>query len=139
MADTAATVEKPSNVIDIATGEDRVYSSVDDFISYGANEVQYKTIAGFKEGTLIRIGSISAGELIAWTEAGEGEAKRTAGLRLICQSLVGPEPGNVRYASDLKNIAKFRGMRTNVTERIIREILKLNGMGKAADEESKKD
>ena len=76
----------------------------------------------------VRIGSVTAGDMIEWSEANEGEAKRTAGLRLITKSLVGPEPGNLRYADNPKNIAAFRGMRHKETERIVREILKLNGM-----------
>jgi hypothetical protein len=92
------------------------------------DEVEYAVIPGFTPGKTLRIGSLTAGDLIEWSEASEGEAKRTAGLRLICKSLVGPPPGNMRYANDPKNIAVFRAKRHKATEEIVKAILKLNGM-----------
>jgi hypothetical protein len=89
------------------------------------DDVEYATIPGFKEGQVFRIRSLDAGALISWSEANETEAKRTAGLRLIVQSLV-DENGN-RIADD-KHIATFRKKSHKVTERIVREILKLNGI-----------
>lgn len=94
-----------------------------------ATDEEFAVITGFQPGQKFRIGSLTAGDMIEWSEANEGEAKRTAGLRLICKSLVGPPPENKRYALDAKNIAVFRGKSHKVTERIVREILKLNGMG----------
>jgi hypothetical protein len=35
----------------------------------GSQDVEYATIEGWKAGTKIRIGSLSAGDLIEWTEA----------------------------------------------------------------------
>lgn len=118
---------------------EKVYSSVDEIIDDGASVVEYRKIEGFKgpEGPKVRIGSVCAGDMIEWSEANEGEAKRTAGLRLLSKSLVGPEPENVRYALDVSNIAKFAKMRHNVTERIVKEILDLNGMTVKKDKEAK--
>lgn len=120
--------------------DDRVYASVDEIFASGVTETEYAEIEGFTPGMLLRIGSVTAGDIIVWQEANETEAKRTAGLRLIGKSLVGPAPGNVRYADDPKHIAMFRAMRTNVTERILKAILKLNGMTvKNPVEDAKKD
>jgi hypothetical protein len=119
--------------------EDKVYGSMDEILASGSSDVEYSVINGFKAGEKVRIGSLTAGDLIEWSEANEGEAKRTAGLRLITKSLVGPEPENKRYADDVKNIPKFRVMRHKETERIVKEILKLNGMTVAAEAEVKKD
>lgn len=119
--------------------ETKVYTSMDEILNSGSSEVEYATIPGYKDGEFVRIGSVTAGDVIEWSEANEGEAKRTAGLRLITKSLVGPEPGNVRYADDIKNIPKFRSMRHKETERIVRAILKLNGMNVTAEAEVKKD
>jgi hypothetical protein len=91
-----------------------------------ANDVQYAMIQGFEPGRPFRIGSLTAGDLIEWTEANQGEAKRTAGLRLITKSLVNSK--NERYAADPKNIAIFRRKSHKVTQRIVEEILKLNGL-----------
>lgn len=116
-----------------------VYASMDEIEADGASEVEYATIQGFTEGKQIRIGSVTAGDIIEWSEANEGEAKRTAGLRLITKSLVGPAPQNLRYANDPKNIAKLRGMRHKETERIVKEILRLNGMNVKEEAAAKKD
>jgi hypothetical protein len=103
----------------------------------GADDIEFATIPGFKEGQTLEIASLTAGDLIEWSEANEGEAKRTAGLRLICKSLVNAE--RVRYASDPKNIATFRAKSHKITERIVKEILKLNGMTVKQDDAAKKD
>lgn len=122
-----------------ASVSDKIYASMDEIFSSGAGDVEYAVIDGFKPGEKVRIGSVTAGEVISWSEANEGEAKRTAGLRLITKSLVGPAPGNVRFADSDKNIAKFREMRHNVTERIVKAILELNGMNVKAQDQAKKD
>lgn len=119
--------------------EDKIYASMDDLEASGKDDIEYAVIDGFKPGEKFRIGSLTAGDLIEWSEANDGEAKRTAGLRLITKSLVGPEPGNVRYADDPKNIARFRARNHKVTERIVKEILKLNGMNVRAENERKND
>ncbi len=90
-----------------------------------SDEVEYDTVPGFKDGEIIRIGSLTAGDLIEWSEANEGEAKRTAGLRLIVKSLVDAD-GN-RIAND-KHIASFRKFNHKKTEEIVKAILKLNGL-----------
>lgn len=118
---------------------DKIYASMDEIFSGEPDKEEYAVIPGFKDGEKIRIGSVTAGEIIEWQEANEGEAKKTAGLRLICRSLVGPPPGNIRYANSDKNIAKFRAMRHKETERILKEIIKLNGMTVKGDAEAKKD
>lgn len=99
-------------------------------------DVEYATIEGFTPEKPFRIGSLTAGDLIEWSEANEGEAKRTAGLRLITKSLVNSK--NERFAADSKNIAIFRRKSHKVTERIVKEILKLNGMN-VKDDAAKKD
>jgi hypothetical protein len=130
--------------------EDVVYGSMDEILAAGSQDTEYASVDGFKPGEKVRIGSVTAGDMIEWSEASEGEAKRTAGLRLLCKSLVGPEKPpkgkpvegfipNHRYADDKKNIPKFRGMRHKETERIVKEILKLNGMTVKAEAEAKKD
>jgi hypothetical protein len=91
-----------------------------------SDDVEYAKIEGFKPGEVFRIGSLSAGDMIEWTKANEGEAKYTAGLRLICKSLV--DANGKRIALSPKNIEIFRAKSHKVTERIVRQILKHNGM-----------
>lgn len=102
-----------------------------------ADDVEFATIEGFTKDKPFRIGSLSAGDLIEWSEANEGEAKRTAGLRLICKSLV--DSKGKRFAADAKNIQVFRMKSHKVTERIVKEILKLNGLGVKDAEKAKND
>jgi hypothetical protein len=109
--------------------------TMDEILSAG--DVEYATIEGFTKDKPFRIGSLSAGDLIDWSEANEGEAKRTAGLRLICKSLVNSK--NERFAAHDKNIAAFRMKSHKVTERIVKEILKLNGMIVKDAEKAKND
>lgn len=108
--------------------------SMDDVLA--ADDVEYAEIPGFKEGEAFRIRSLTAGDLIEWTEAGEGEAKRTAGLRLIVRSLVN-EKGE-RIAEDA-HIAVLRKKSHKVVDRIVKEILKLNGLEVKAREKEKND
>lgn len=102
-----------------------------------SDDVEFATIEGFVKDKPFRIGSLSAGDLIEWSEANEGEAKRTAGLRLICKSLV--DSKGKRFAADPKNIAVFRTKSHKVTERIVKEILRLNGMVVKDAEKAKND
>lgn len=97
------------------------------------DQVEYATCPGFTAGTVLRIGSLSAGDMIEWSEANNTEAKRTAGLRLIVKSLVN-EKGD-RYGDDTL-IAVLRTKRHRVTENVVKAILKLNGMEVTKDGKS---
>lgn len=95
-----------------------------------ADDVEYAYVEGFKPGQVFRIQSLTAGDLIEWSEANEGEAKRTAGLRLIVKSLVDEEG---RSIAGPEHIAVFRKKSHKITERIVKDILKLNGMNVKGD------
>jgi hypothetical protein len=112
-------------------------NSMDEFdAGLAADVVEYATVEGFAPGKKFRIGSLKADDLIEWREANEGVAKRTAGLRLILRSIVNDK--GERFMNDDKNIVKLRGVKVKITERIIREIVKLNDL-KDKDDEAKKD
>lgn len=117
------------------TEETTPIDSMEDIMS--ADSIEYATIEGFTKTTTVRIGSLSAGDLLDWVEANDGDAKRTAGLRLICKSLVNGK--NERFASDPKNIAIFRTKSHKVILRIIQEIQKLNGLTAKGNEAVKND
>ena len=105
------------------TKTDEKILSIDDIIA--ADDKEFATIPGFKAGEVFRIQSLTAGDMIEWSEANEGEAKRTAGLRLIVKSLV--DATGKRIATD-EHIGTLRKKSHRVTEGIVKEILKLNGM-----------
>jgi hypothetical protein len=111
--------------------EGKIYESVEDMLA--EPDVEYTTVQGWNG--LIRIGSLTAGDMIEWTEANEGEAKRTAGLRLIVKSLVNSK--GERIGRD-KHIPMLRAKSHKVTESIVKAILKLNGFN-VKEPESKKD
>lgn len=108
------------------------------------DDVEYKEIPGWKENEVLIIGSLTAGDMIEWSEANEGEAKRTAGLRLIGKSLCGPAPDYRRYAfsEDPKvferNVEILRRRSHKKTEEMVKDIIKLNGM-RVRDQEERKN
>ncbi len=108
--------------------------SVGDIIA--ADDIEYAKVPGFKVGEVFRIQSLTAGDLISWSESNEGEAKRTAGLRLIVNSLV--DDKGTRILDDT-HIAVLRKKSHKVTERLVKEILKLNGMELKDATTAKKD
>jgi hypothetical protein len=95
-----------------------------------ADDVEYATVPGFKPGEAFRIQSLTAGDMIEWSEANAGDAKRTAGLRLIIKSLVDDKGAPIL---DDTHIATLRNKSHKVTERVVKEILKLNGMNVKED------
>jgi len=106
-----------------------VFESVDDMLA--ADDTEYTYVDGWNGR--IRIGSLSAGDMIEWTEANEDQ-KRTAGLRLILKSIVDPQ--GKRIGNEKKHLELLRQKSHKVTERLVKEILKLNGFNVA---EPKKD
>ncbi len=93
----------------------------------GQCETEYATIPGLKPGKVMRIKSLTAGDFIEWTEAKDAsaETKRIAGLNLIIKSAVDTNGGLVMNESHLDALKKVQH---KFTERILKEILRLNGM-----------
>lgn len=120
--------------------------SVEDMLqaAEGTNSTEYKRVPGFKPGQVFVIASVTAGDLIEWSEANEGEAKRTAGLRLIVKSVVDGEPGKDEGATgrrimDDTHIALLRKLQHKTTENVVKAILNLNGMNIKDEAAAKKD
>ncbi len=82
----------------------------------------------------LRFGSLSAGTMIEFVESNEGPAKKTAGLRLINDSMV--DASNKRIGSD-KGLAILKKKDARVCNRLVEVILKLNGLDKKAQEAAK--
>lgn len=101
-------------------------------------DVEYDEAEGWNG--IIRIGSLTAGDLIEWTEAGDDPTKkREAGLRLIQKSWVDGE-GNRIGRPEEKVIKMLRTKSHKLTDKVVDKILALNGLmvkGRAA--EAKKD
>lgn len=108
--------------------------------------VEYARVPGFKPGQVFVIASVTSGDMIEWSEANEGEAKRTAGLRLIVKSVVEGEPGKdegvgpvPRRIMDDTHIALLRKLPHKQTEIVVKAIVKHNGMTVKGDDAAKKD
>ena len=105
---------------------------------------EYSRVPGFKLGQVFVLRSVTAGDIIEWSEANEGEAKRTAGLRLIVKSIVDGEPGKDPGAKgvllmDEGALGTLRKLSHKDTERVIKAIIKLNGMQVQQDRAAKND
>lgn len=103
-----------------------VYASMADLQQRSRNTAKFDEVPGFNPGEVFRIQSLTAQELMEWTSGNERDME-TAGLRMIILSLVGPPPANTKYAK-LSDLDFFKGQSHEVTERLIRAILKLNGL-----------
>jgi hypothetical protein len=84
----------------------------------------------------ILLGSLPSDAMIEWAEASDGLAKKTAGLRLIVKSMVN-EKGE-RIGTD-RHLQVLRKKSAVVCNRIIDDIIKLNGLNKKAEAEIKND
>jgi hypothetical protein len=110
------------------------FVSIQDWLT--EDDTEYAEVPAFKEGDYFRIKSLTAGDMIEWSEANEGEAKRTAGLRLIIKSVV-DEHG--KLALDDSNLIHLRKKNHKTTDRLVKEILKHNGLDVKAQADVKKD
>lgn len=80
----------------------------------------------------LRFGSLTANDMLNWVDANDGPAKKTAGLRLIIDSMVDGD-GN-RIGND-KMINSLKRRNADVIRRLVEEVLKLNGMNIDRDKE----
>lgn len=99
--------------------EQDIIANADEIAS--SNDVEYAYVKAWN-GKKVRIQSLTAGDLIEWSEANE-EAKQTAGLRLIVKSLVDKD-GNT-YMTD-KHIVMLKKKSHGINEDIVKAILVLN-------------
>ncbi len=99
--------------------------SVEDMLA--APDVQYKYVDARPLGWpgRVRIGSLTANDLIEWTEANEGPAKRTAGLRLLIKSLVDKDGNRIGRSEHLE---KFKQKSHKAVDAIVKEIIDFNGL-----------
>lgn len=87
-------------------------------------DVEYATINVPEWGGTMRIGTLSAHELVEFGE-GNKAASKTAGIRLIVQSIV---DDNGNRIGDMRHIAMLQKKSAKVIARVVESILKLNDM-----------
>lgn len=103
--------------------------SIEELLSDKVNAVRYNTVPAY--GGHVRIGSLSAADMLAWVEENQANGK-TAGLRLLARSIV--NDGNQRVPPDqLDRAAEAFGNKDNVDNAsVIAACLRLNGLDRAA-------
>jgi hypothetical protein len=97
------------------------FLSIDEILA--APDVQYAEVQAW--GSTVRLGSLSAGDMIDFVEANDGPAKKTAGLRLIISSLVNEE--GVRIGKP-EHLAVFKQKDARTCNKLVEAILTLNGL-----------
>lgn len=115
-----------------AVEEEVKFLSMDEMIA--AEDIEYAVVDGW--GGKIRLASLTADDLIEWTETNEGPAKKTAGLRLVIKSIVDAKGVRIGKPEHLEALRK-KGHAT--CERLLKEVLQLNGMSVKQAGETKKD
>lgn len=110
-----------------------------------ADDVEYATIPTWMikdkaMGEMVqgytRIGSLSAEDVIEWRDTLEGPAKKTMGIRLLVNSLVDE---NGKRIGTSHHYEAFKKKSNAIMERILEQIVKLNGMTVRQDAATKKD
>lgn len=96
--------------------------SVDEMLA--AEDVEFATIQTWN-GKYTRIGSLTAEDLIEWSEANDTPAKKNAGLRLFVKSLVDKDGKRIGTPAHILAFAKKNNAQI---EKVIEAILKLNHM-----------
>lgn len=99
--------------------------SIEDMLSSSDVEYRYIDMRPLGWKGRVRIGSLTAEDLIQWTETNDGPARRTAGLRLLIKSLV--DDTGERIGRD-NMLERFKGKSHRAIDAIVKEVLDLNGL-----------
>lgn len=123
--------------------EDEVIDSLE--MLRAADLVEFKTVDmtafGWKTpkgtGMKIRLGSLSAEDIIKWQETrDEPKAKRNSGIRILIKSIVDGKGNRIGKDDDFQWFAKkpYRAV-----DHLVMEVLKLNGLIIVPGEDGKKE
>ena len=102
---------------------DKKILSFDEFLA--ADGVDYVDV--LVRGGVVRLGSITGEDFVAWTEMRESsaEAKKDASALLISRSMV---DGAGKRIGDDGKVAQIKKMNLKTTETLLKAIFKLNGI-----------
>jgi hypothetical protein len=121
--------------------QDDILESLDSILS--EDDADYVVVKAWG-GKNVRLGSLTAGQMIAFLENNDKpEQRRRNGLLLITQSLVDKKGKRLVDPNDLEAvkvaIEKLKGRSAKVNGDIVERILLLNGMGKKDANETAKN
>jgi hypothetical protein len=126
-------VEMPAAVGNVVPKVDeKEILGIDEMLS--AKDVEYAEVLAWN-GKYVRIGSLTAEDIIDWREESDGPAKRTMGIRLFVNSLVDKDGNRI---GTQKHYEAFKKKSNAVMERVLTEIVKLNGLSTKAEDATKK-
>lgn len=108
------------------------YIGVDDFDSL--NDIAFDDVYIPEWKKWIRLGSLTADDLLDWVEANEGAPKKLQGLRLLVKSIV-DQNGNRIGTEEL--VEKLRKRHAGAVRRLMERATKLNGLEDKEDEKIK--
>lgn len=124
--------------------EDQYILSIDEMLA--ADDVEYAVIPTWKvkdpkgSGQMIqgytRIGSLNADQVIKWRDTNEGPAKKTLGIRLFVDSIVDKDG---KRTGGPQHYEAFKSKSNALQEKVLAEIVKLNGMTVRGQETIKND
>lgn len=98
--------------------------SIDQMVA-GFTPVEYAEVEVI--GSVVRIASLSAADVIEFNESNEGPAKRTASIRLMVKSLV--DKDGARIGKE-EHVQQFMQTRSKEVTAIVDAVLTLNGLNK---------
>jgi hypothetical protein len=107
--------------------------TIDDMLAADDTQFRYIDMRPLGWPGKARIGSLTAEDLIQWTEANDGKAKKTAGLRIIIKSLVDDSGRRIGREEHLNKLANKSH---KAIDAIVKEILDLNGLAVKKKEET---
>lgn len=108
------------------------YLSAEDILD--ADDVKYMEVEAW--GGVVRLGTLTAGDVMEFIESNEGPSKRSAGLRLIIKSLVDAD-GNRIGRPEMMD--RFRKKNAQVVNMLVEKILILNGLSAKDAEKAKNE
>lgn len=100
----------------------RALLSIEDILK--AEDTAYATVPAW--GSYVRLGSLDAGTMLDFIERNDGPGKKTAGIRILIQSLV-DENGNRIGKPEM--IEAFKKKNAKVINELVDHIMVLNGLG----------
>jgi hypothetical protein len=100
--------------------------SIDDMLD--AADIQYVTVPVPEWGGEVRLGSISAGDMLDEIEATQAKGDRESTIRLVVRSVVDADGARIPPESVEAFVAKFKKKDIRVMNRLAEAALKLNGV-----------
>lgn len=115
-------VTKISEVVSTTQSEDDEFLSLQEIVD--SQDVVYDMVVVPEWGNKkVRIGSLSAEDIVEWTDANSGAARKTAGGRIFIKSLVDKDGNRI---GDIKMLGALLKKNSAAIGTVLEAILKLN-------------